>query len=267
VKEISQTTKLSLPPKVNVESKFEDGNLTLAFESKTKQEEGQFEQGLIEALGVADNDLQLHFLQQAIHSVRPTNESAVDGQMNTILALMHEINPRDGIESLLAIQMVNTHHLALEMMRKATLPQQTVDGVDRNVNRAAKLMRIFNSQLDTLQKLRGKGQQKITVEHVNVNEGGQAIVGEVNYLGGGKWQKTEKNPMVSGEGGWKTAIKQEISVKPLDVVQRLEPELPANAQLWLMADVVCMGENQLALEPQKALNVARGQTGNQVTIQ
>lgn len=72
-------------------------------------------------------------------------------------------------------------------------------------------MRVFNAQIDTLQKLRGKGQQKITVEHVNVkeipdeellriilrgsegivseevsqNDGGQAIV-DVTNKGGGK---------------------------------------------------------------------------------
>ena len=34
-------------------------------------------------------------------------------------------------------------------------------------------------QLEALQRYRGKGQQKVTVEHVNVNAGGQAIVGTV----------------------------------------------------------------------------------------
>ncbi len=30
-----------------------------------------------------------------------------------------------------------------------------------------------------------KGQQKVTVEHVHINKGGQAIVGAVNQEGGG----------------------------------------------------------------------------------
>jgi len=36
--------------------------------------------------------------------------------------------------------------------------------------------------LEALQRYRGKGQQKVTVEHVHVNAGGQAIVGTVHPL-------------------------------------------------------------------------------------
>jgi hypothetical protein len=42
-------------------------------------------------------------------------------------------------------------------------------------------MRTFNQQIDTLNKHRGKGQQEVTVEHVTVNEGGQAVVGNVEH--------------------------------------------------------------------------------------
>jgi hypothetical protein len=41
-------------------------------------------------------------------------------------------------------------------------------------------VRTFTAQLEALQRYRGKGQQKVTVEHVNVNAGGQAIVGTVH---------------------------------------------------------------------------------------
>ena len=52
-----------------------------------------------------------------------------------------------------------------------------------NINQANKLMRTFTAQIEALNKYRTKGKQKITVQHVNVNEGGQAIVGDVK--GGG----------------------------------------------------------------------------------
>jgi hypothetical protein len=35
-------------------------------------------------------------------------------------------------------------------------------------------------QVEALQRYRGKGQQKVTVEHVHVHAGGQAIVGAVH---------------------------------------------------------------------------------------
>ena len=55
------------------------------------------------------------------------------------------------------------------------MPQQDSAG-----NLAVKLLRTFTTQLEALQRYRGKGQQKVTVEHVNVNAGGQAIVGTVH---------------------------------------------------------------------------------------
>ena len=39
--------------------------------------------------------------------------------------------------------------------------------------------------LDALNKHRGKGQQKVTVEHVHVHQGGQAVVGTIERPGGG----------------------------------------------------------------------------------
>jgi len=54
------------------------------------------------------------------------------------------------------------------------------DGDRRNVHRATWLMRLFAEQLEALAKLKGKSsQQRVAVEHVTVNEGGQAIVGAV----------------------------------------------------------------------------------------
>jgi hypothetical protein len=49
------------------------------------------------------------------------------------------------------------------------------------VHRAVRLMRLFNDQLEAYAKLKGKtSEQKVTVEHVHVYEGGQAIVGSVD---------------------------------------------------------------------------------------
>jgi hypothetical protein len=47
----------------------------------------------------------------------------------------------------------------------------------------AKLNRIYAVQVAALDKHRRKGQQTVTVEHVHVHEGGQAIVGTVTQRG------------------------------------------------------------------------------------
>jgi hypothetical protein len=46
-------------------------------------------------------------------------------------------------------------------------------------NVANKLARTYTTQMQALQRYRGKGQQKMVIEHVNVNSGGQAIIGNV----------------------------------------------------------------------------------------
>lgn len=48
-------------------------------------------------------------------------------------------------------------------------------------------------QVEALQRYRGKGQQRVTVEHVHVHQGGQAIVGAVT-AGGEALSKSEGQP-------------------------------------------------------------------------
>jgi hypothetical protein len=43
-----------------------------------------------------------------------------------------------------------------------------------------------------LKRYRTGGQQKVTVEHVTVNQGGQALVGSVTQGGGGATKKSEE---------------------------------------------------------------------------
>jgi hypothetical protein len=50
---------------------------------------------------------------------------------------------------------------------------------DENLNQANKLSRTCSALTEALDRHRGKGRQHITVEHVNVHDGGQAIVGAV----------------------------------------------------------------------------------------
>lgn len=93
--------------------------------------------------------------------------------------LFESIKPANGIEAMLAAQMVGTHHAALECLRRAMLPNQTFEGRNQSLEHAQRLMALYVQQMAALDKHRGKGQQKITVERVQVAAGGQAIVGNV----------------------------------------------------------------------------------------
>ena len=114
--------------------------------------------------------------------------------MNGLLAAMHGIAPRDEMEGMLAAQMVATHSAAMRLLCQ-TKGSESLSQQDSNGNLAIKLLRTYAIQMEALQRYRGKGQQKVTVEHVHVHAGGQAIVGNVTRPeGGGVTTKTEEQP-------------------------------------------------------------------------
>ena len=76
------------------------------------------------------------------------------------------------------------------------LKEQTLEGRQDNLRQAAKLSRVYADLMLALDKHRGKGQQRVTVEHVHVYEGGQAIVGTVQ-AGGGVPANSEDQPHAS----------------------------------------------------------------------
>jgi hypothetical protein len=106
---------------------------------------------------------------------RPLNEALV----NSALATMHAIAPRSELEAMLAAQMVATHTIALDFLGRAARVEYRGTLQDYG-NLAIKLLRTHTAQLEALQRLRGKtSEQKVTVEHVHVYDGGQAVVGNV----------------------------------------------------------------------------------------
>jgi hypothetical protein len=78
------------------------------------------------------------------------------------------------------------------------LGNQTVDGRHENLKQANRLSRTYAALMEALDRHRGKGHQRITVEHVTVHAGGQAIVGAVTP-GGGSSQQSEQQTHATRE--------------------------------------------------------------------
>ncbi|MBX7149419.1 hypothetical protein K1X76_10095 [bacterium] len=129
------------------------------------------------ALGTTDAGLMSLFLNQV--KVTFPDRGKHEQNSNNALAILHSLKPQSELETLLCTQMIGTHNLAMTFFQRALIDGQYPDMVDANVNRATKLLRTFTTQMETLNKLRGKSQQKVTVEHVHVYEGGQAVVGNI----------------------------------------------------------------------------------------
>ena len=129
--------------------------------------------------------------------VKNSDEHTITQQLAATSAALVGISPRDELEGMMAGQLIAAHNAAMECYRRAMLSEQTFEGRRENLNQANKLSRTYATLLEALNRHRGKGQQKVTVEHVHVHAGGQAVVGMVENPGGGKQPKTEGQPQQS----------------------------------------------------------------------
>jgi hypothetical protein len=136
---------------------------------------------------VANQTIQTVWLRSSdAEQIRRQRHAAVDALIG--------IKPGDELEGMIAAQLVACHNASMECYRRAALGDQTFEGKHENLNQANKLSRSYTVLLDALNRHRGKGQQKVTVEHVNVHAGGQAVVGNVETPGGGDRWRSEDQP-------------------------------------------------------------------------
>ncbi len=137
-----------------------------------------------EATGTEQPHLQQHLINQVcaalwIPTLKAPSKDEKLAPIMSVISLLGAIKPADEFEGMLAAQMVATHNAAMDCLRRAVIRGQTFEGRDQNLKHASKLLSIYSRQIEVLDKHRGKGQQKMTVEHVHVAAGGQAMVGHI----------------------------------------------------------------------------------------
>jgi len=144
---------------------------------------------LQQAVGSTSVDFTSGLLDQLANAVT-RGQKPSEPAFNFALEVVKGIEPRDQLEAVLAAQMAATHVQVMTFARRLNhvdnIPQQ--DSAERAFN---KLARTFTAQVEALKRYRSAGDQTVRVEHVTVNEGGQAIVGNVTTGGKGALQKTE----------------------------------------------------------------------------
>jgi uncharacterized protein with beta-barrel porin domain len=122
-----------------------------------------------------------------VHAVDASGGVAVRKGTAFVASIVAGVKPQDQIEAMLAAQMAAVHNATMTFARRLshceTIPQQ-----DSAQQAFTKLARTFTAQVEALKRYRSKGTQHVIVERVNVEPGGQAIVGNVAHggPGGGK---------------------------------------------------------------------------------
>ena len=119
------------------------------------------------------------------------------GSLELALDTADTIQAGDALERMLAHQMATTHVLA---MKAAAVMGQQLDLADRTMGTAkqaacveaarmagavARMNGSSQAGMQTLQRVRAGGQQTVVVQHNYVGEGGQAVIGAQQQVGGG----------------------------------------------------------------------------------
>lgn len=153
---------------------------------------------LADMLGTCDSDLAEGLLTQ-LANVAQTGDALTSADLNAMVSVVGGIAPRDPTEALLACQMAAIHKATMNAARRLNR-SNTIEQQDSASNMLNKLARSFAAQMEALKRYRSSGEQSIRVQHVTVNEGGQAIVGNVQSGGGGV-QKNASQSHAPREGG------------------------------------------------------------------
>ncbi|WP_140886693.1 hypothetical protein [Muricoccus nepalensis] len=96
------------------------------------------------------------------------------------IAAIAAFKPKDEIEGMMATQAAAMHFASLECFRRVVQPGQTFDATSKLRRDGANLARGMTDMVEALNRKRGKGPQVVRVERVIVQEGAQAIVGNVS---------------------------------------------------------------------------------------
>jgi hypothetical protein len=143
------------------------------------------------ATGHVDRDLAIRLLVKGSEAL--PKESFVNAveSLDEFAKTMQVFAPEDEYEGQLIAQLIVLHENAMDFLNRASRTDR-VDFTNVYLNGASKLLTRHHETLDMLLKYRRKGEQRVSVEHVHVYNGGKAIVGNIDSRGLSK--KFEEGP-------------------------------------------------------------------------
>jgi hypothetical protein len=146
---------------------------------------------LKKALGTCSSD----FVTASLHQLQAATQFPGSGisevGINAALAFIEGFAPRNEVEAALAVQMACTHSAAMSVLARLGPAKGTEDHACRLASAAARLLRAYSTQVEAYRRLRHGGDQYVRVEHVHINEGAQAVIGNVHPQESGRAQLRE----------------------------------------------------------------------------
>jgi hypothetical protein len=126
-----------------------------------------------------------------------TSGTANEDTFNSALAVIDGVRPQDEIEAMLAAHMAVTNLALLELVARTrdgiaghSYQGDGIKRLDVLGNLTNRFMRTFCLQVEALARKRRKGgEQNVTVKHVHIHSGAQAVVGIVNHRRRGGYEE------------------------------------------------------------------------------
>lgn len=133
----------------------------------------------------ATHDILLHgsIVDSAV-SAQPKSQK-IENRVNVVNQALADYEPRDSFEAKLCLQAHTLYTQGMEHLSKAD-NSGMLEQKEFYTKNAIKLFRLHNETVEALSKHRRGGTQNVVVQHVQVNDGGKAIIGGVFEGGGGK---------------------------------------------------------------------------------
>jgi ATP-dependent Clp protease adapter protein ClpS len=136
--------------------------------------------------GRGGDDLLTLLAMQVLDATKINTHTDADKaqRYNAAIAALHDIAPVGALEGMLATQLIATHMATMDCYKHINVTNERNTHA-YHLNQVNKLSRTYVALFEALNRHRGKGQQKVTMEHVHVHQGGQAVVGHVENRGVG----------------------------------------------------------------------------------
>jgi hypothetical protein len=135
---------------------------------------------LKKALGTSSSAFVDASLVQLQRAARLPSGGISEMAVNAALAVIEAASPKDETEAALAIQLACTHTTAMAVLSLIAGGNTTERRIAAFSAAAAKLLRTYAMQREVLRRLHRGGEQYFRVEHIHINDGARAVIGQVS---------------------------------------------------------------------------------------
>lgn len=142
-------------------------------------QENDWWRSLQEALGTVSGPFVSASLAHLQAAARLPDGPVSETGMNAAIAMIQAAGPRNALESAIALQAACCHISAMNVLARVGSGHGGERHVTAYAKAASALMRAFAVNVETLRRLHHGSAQVVRVEHVHINDGGQAVIGNI----------------------------------------------------------------------------------------